>query len=92
MDAQAWGEERSREMMRRTTDPNRVHVEGEVVSEAEWLLGRRARPFRLQVSILPVSGSHCWRMAEDHLLVTRPRYLDVEAWRRDLALVVAELA
>jgi hypothetical protein len=92
MDAQAWRDERSREMMRHSTDPNRVQVEWEVLKETEWLLGRTARPFRLQVSILPVSGGHCWRVAEEHLLVTRARYLDVEAWRSDLAAVVAELA
>jgi hypothetical protein len=92
MDAQAWRDERNRESMQYSTNPNRVDVEWEVVKEAEWLLGRRARPFRLQVSILPVSGDQSWRVAEDHLLVTRPRYLDTEAWRQDLALVVTELA
>src|SRR5215831_5793137 len=54
--AQAWSEERTREFFQRTVDPTRAHVEAEVVREAEWLLGRRARPFRLQVSILPVAG------------------------------------
>src|SRR5215472_387183 len=76
----AWAQERTQEFFRRTTDPNRVHLEGEVVRETEWLLGRPARPFRLQVSILPVAGDHCWRVAEDHVVVTRSRYLDNEAW------------
>ena len=67
-------------------------VESEVVRDAERRLGRRARPFRLQVSVLPVAGSGSWRVAEDHVLVTRSRYFDTRAWRGDLERVVAELA
>lgn len=91
-DSRAWAQERSQELIRHTTEPDRVRVEWEVVREAERLLGRPVRPFRLQVSILPVAGARSWRVAGDHMVVTRSRYLDVEAWRSDLALVVAELA
>jgi hypothetical protein len=91
-DARSWCEERSRELFDLSSAPDRVLLENDVVRETERRLGRRARPFRLQVSVVPVAGDRSWRVAENHVLVTRRRYLDAAAWRSDLEPIIAELA
>jgi len=91
-DARSWCEERSRELFHLSTAPDRVLLENDVVRETERRLGRRARPFRLQVSVVPVAGDRSWRVAENYVLVTRRRYVDAAAWRSDLEPIIAELA
>jgi hypothetical protein len=90
--ADAWIEARARESFARSAARGGSRVEWEAVRDAERRLGRRARPFRLQVSVLPVLGDHCWRVGDEHLLVTRARHWAPDAWRRDLQPVVDELA
>lgn len=91
-DAEAWRQGRKRDLERWNTDQSRPHLEHDAVREAERRLGWKARPFRLQISILPVAGDGFWRVGDEHVLVTRSRYLDTEAWRRDLQPIVDELA
>lgn len=90
-DAVAWSGDRRREHAEFARDPRR-NVEGDAVRAAERDLGRRARPFRLRVTELPVAGDGGWVFADDHVVVARALRRDPDAYRRWLRPVVARLA
>jgi hypothetical protein len=91
-DAEAWSGPSKREFCDRSRARDRALLETHLVHEVARGLGRKARPFRLQVSVLPVAGAQHWRVAEDHVLATRDLYFDAPAWRRALEPIVSELA
>jgi len=90
-DAHRWTEARSRELHAVNTAQDRRLLECDVVRDAERRAGRRARPFRLYVSVLPVAGASVWRVAEDHVLAGWGLYASSPDWRRWLDPVVEEL-
>jgi hypothetical protein len=52
---------------------------------------RPARPFQLSITVIPVQAKQGWRLAPDHLLITRSLLTDVPSYQAFLEPVVAEL-
>jgi hypothetical protein len=91
-DAIRWSASRQREHVTFMTGSNRRPVAGDVVREIERSLGRPARPFELRVTVLPLTGTHAWRVDPQHLIVTRALFTDTTAYRTRLHTVVEDLA
>jgi len=66
--------------------------EGDIVRAVEAEIGRRARPFELCVTELPVAGAVGWRVSARHVVVSRALRGDALAYRRWLTPVIRELA
>jgi hypothetical protein len=93
-DAQSWLHERAHEyVQRRIREPhsNRILITL-VTREVEKRLGRRAAPFRLRVSVLPVEGEWGRRVRSGHVLVSNHLRADVEAFRAFIEPVIEDLA
>lgn len=69
-----------------------VGIEGDVVRSVERDLGRRAAPFRLRITVLPVSGAWWAARGPSHLLVSEQFRADTLAYGSVLRPVVATLA
>ncbi len=69
----------------------RSGIEGDVVRAAERRAGRRAHPFSLRITVLPVAGA--WSAERDvhHLLVSEQLRADDEAYRPVLEPIVDAL-
>jgi len=65
--------------------------EGDVVRAAESRAGRRARPFSLRITVLPVAGAWSAQRDAHHLLVSEKLRADDEAYRPVLEPVVDAL-
>jgi hypothetical protein len=92
--ANAWFAARMRvdiEVIRRAGRPRMPNVV-EVVKEVEQELGRRAAPFDLLISILPVTGMWAKRVRRDHVLVSRELSGFDAGFEAFLEPVVRELA
>ena len=85
MDAVRWSNRR------RHRDAGGSLLETHLVAELEETAGRPAHPFALQVTGIPCEGATMWRLAADHVLVTDDLLADEVAYRRRLAVVVADL-
>jgi hypothetical protein len=93
-DAQFWLRERSHDYVHGLLhEPhyNRTLIT-QVTREAEKRLGRRAAPFRLRVSVLPVEGEWGRRVRSGHVLVSAHLRADVEAFRAFVEPVIEDLA
>ncbi|MFG1805603.1 hypothetical protein [Streptomyces sp. NPDC049040] len=94
-DAVRWSSERGREDSAAAdealarADPG---PEGDLVARVEAELGRKARPFELDVTVVPVAGAAGWRAAGTHVVVSRALRADRAAYREWLTPVVRELA
>jgi hypothetical protein len=66
--------------------------EGDVVRAVEQEIGRKARPFELIVTELPVVGAVGRRVSPRNVVVSRALRQDAAAYRRWLTPVVRELA
>lgn len=93
-DAQIWLSERSRAYAQeRTHGPHSDRILITHVTRAvEQRLGRRAAPFRLRISVLPVEGVWGRRVRPGHALVSRRLRADGEAFRAFIEPVIEELA
>ncbi|MFC4034405.1 hypothetical protein ACFO3J_23425 [Streptomyces polygonati] len=91
-DAVRWCTDRSREETDALTRGDPHPHEGDLVRLVEEEIGRKARPFELQVTELPVEGSVGWRVSSDHVVVSRALRADPAAYRDWLTPVVRELA
>ncbi|MER6386632.1 hypothetical protein [Streptomyces sp. NPDC001127] len=91
-DAVRWSSARGREYAEAMMRGDRRGHEGDLVRAVETELGRKARPFELQVMELPVAGAVGWRVSEKHVVVSRALREDAEAYRRWLTSVIRELA
>jgi len=92
--ANAWFAARKREdieFIRHAGRPRMPNVV-EVVKEVEQELGRRAAPFDLLISILPVTGMWARRVRRDHVLVSRELSGFDAGFEAFLEPVVRELA
>ena len=54
----------------------RVWLETEVVRTVERGLGRKARPFELDIRVLPIASVQAWRLSSGRALVTGALFRD----------------
>ena len=71
--------------------PGRPLVETTLVADLERTSGRRARPFHLRVTEIPVAGQHLWQLHPDHILISAALLRDTNEYRRRLTSVVQSL-
>lgn len=101
-DAVAWSKDREREhveLMIGTPDPRPFHrgrsgrglVETRLVADLERSLGRRAQPFQLRITVIPVAGKEVWQLDPHHVLVTAELLGDSEEYRRLITPLVQAL-
>lgn len=100
--AVAWSRERKREhidLMIGSADPGRFPrgrggrglVETTLVAGLEHDLGRRARPFQLRITEIPVAGRQLWQLDRHHVLITAELLRDADEYRRQITPVVQAL-
>ena len=87
-----WSEARKHEFVALTAARQRVWLETEVVRTVERGLGRKARPFALDIRVLPVEAVHAWRLSSGRALVTRALFRDRAAYREWLRPIIEEIA
>ncbi|HXN02117.1 MAG TPA: hypothetical protein VN973_09560, partial [Candidatus Dormibacteraeota bacterium] len=90
--ARVWSEARKHEFVALTVMRQRVSLESEIVQTVERGLGRKARPFELDVRVLPVAAVQAWRLSPGRALVTRALFRDRAAYRDWLRPIIEELA
>ena len=88
LDALRWASARKCE----DTAPLRRGREGDVVRTVEGEIGRKARPFLLTVTELPVAGPFGLRASPRHVVVSRTLRDAPAAYERWLTPVIRELA
>lgn len=87
-DAARWSADRHHEASPLRTPGS----ENGLVAAVEAEIGRRARPFELTITVLPVAGSAGWRVSAGHVVVSRAFRTDQAAYRPWLTQVLRELA
>ncbi|MFL6076531.1 MAG: hypothetical protein ACJ73S_24315 [Mycobacteriales bacterium] len=85
-----WAEQRKREHAR--TVSRAAPVESLMVRYTERDRRRRARPFALDVVVLPLAGQRGWRTDPDRVLITSALYADRFAYAAFLRPAIAALA
>jgi hypothetical protein len=90
--ARVWSEARKHEFVALTVARQRVSLEWEVVHTIERGLGRKARPFELDIRVLPVEAVQAWRLSPKRALVSRALFRDRAAYREWLRPIIEELA
>ena len=90
--ARSWSETRRSEFVALSSARQRLSLESEVVLTVERGLGRKARPFELDIRVLPVTTVQAWRLAPGRALITRSLFRDRAAYRGWLRPVIEELA
>lgn len=94
-EAMRWSSDRKGEESEATAEAMRREdpgPEGALVSAVEREIGRKARPFELEVTVLPVAGKGAWRVAPGHVVVSRALRADTAAYGEWLTQVIRELA
>ncbi|MFE9454944.1 hypothetical protein [Streptomyces sp. NPDC006739] len=91
-DAVRWSSARGREDAEAMTRGDRRGLERNLVRAVETEMGRKARPFELQVTELPVVGAVGWRVSQKHVVVSRALREDAAAYHQWLTPVIRELA
>ena len=92
-EARQWARDREQEhveLMIGTPDPRRFHrgrsgrglVETKLVADLERNIGRRARPFQLWITEIPVAGKELWQLDTHHILLTAELLRDSDEYRR----------
>src|SRR6202521_3483632 len=90
--ARVWSEARKHEYVALSVTRQRVSLESEVVQTVERSLGRKARPFELDIRVLPVAAVQAWRLSRGRALVTRALFRDRAAYHEWLRPIIEELA
>jgi hypothetical protein len=90
--AGVWSEARKHEFVALTVARQRVSLEWEVVQTIERGSGRKARPFELDIRVLPVAAVQAWRLSPKRALVSRALFRDRAAYREWLRPIIEELA
>lgn len=85
-------EARKHEFVALPTARQRVSLESEIVRTGERGLGRTARPFELDIRLLPVASVQAWRLSCGRALVTRALFRDRAAYGKWLRPIIEELA
>ncbi|MFJ5535433.1 hypothetical protein [Streptomyces sp. NPDC093261] len=91
-DAVRWSSARGREHAETMTRGDHRSLEGNLVRAVETEIGRKARPFELQVTELPVADTVGWHVSEKHVVVSRALREDAAAYRQWLTPVIRGLA
>ena len=86
-----WSEDRKREHIAVMTDPGRSANETRLVADLERACGRRAAPFNLRVTEIPVAGRELWHLHPGHVVVTAGLLGDPGEYRRRLTPVLQAL-
>jgi len=89
--ATAWARAQKQEHIDTVLRPGRPLVETTLVADLERTSGRRARPFHLRVTEIPVAGQHLWQLHPDHILISAALLRDTNEYRRRLTSVVQSL-
>jgi hypothetical protein len=87
-----WGSARKHEWDALERTRERVGLEWGIVKSVERSLGRTARPFRLDLRLLPVAGPYAWRHSVNRALMSLTMYRDRAAYGNWLTAVIEELA
>jgi hypothetical protein len=90
--ARVWSDARKHEFVALSTARQRVSLESEIVRTVERGLGRKARPFELDIRVLPVEAVQAWRLSPNRALVSRALFRDRAAYREWLRPIIEELA
>jgi hypothetical protein len=90
--AQRWSQDRQDDFIAVSLTRGRTYLEWEVVRDSERALRRDARPFDLDIRIVPVAGTGAWRLSESRAIVSLAMYRNEAAYRAWLSAVVRELA
>jgi hypothetical protein len=90
--ARVWSDARKHEFVALSTARQRVSLESEIVRTVERGLGRTARPFELDIRVLPVASVQAWRLSSGRALVTRALFRDRAAYGKWLRPIIEELA
>jgi hypothetical protein len=90
--AVAWSGARKHAFVAQSSARQRVSVEWDIVQTVERGLGRTARPFELDVRVLPVATVQGWRLSAGRALVTGALFRDRSAYREWLRPIIEELA
>jgi len=90
--ARVWSEARKQEFVALTVERQRVLLESEVVQAIERGLGHKARPFELDIRVLPVAAVQAWRLSPKRALVSRALFRDRAAYREWLRPIIEKLA
>src|ERR1700674_1162730 len=90
--ARVWSEARKHEFVTLTAARHRVSLEWEVVQTIERRLGGKARPFELDIRVLPVEAVQAWRLSPKRALVSRALFRDRGTYREWLRPIIEELA
>jgi len=86
-----WSENRNREHIAVMTDRGRGADERRLVADLESACGRRAAPFNLRVTEIPVAGRELWQLHPEHVVVTAGLLGDPGEYRRRLTPVLQAL-
>jgi len=100
--ARQWAVDRQRdhiELMIGTPDPRPFHYgrhgrgleETRLVAGLERDLGRRAQPFQLRITVIPVIGKELWRLDPHHVLLTDELLRDSAEYRARITPIVRAL-
>lgn len=101
-DAVAWSRERQREHVERVMgapDRRRFHrgrndralLNTNLVADLERDLGRRAEPFELRITVIPVAGQQLWQLDPHHVLIAAELLADPDEYRRCITPVLQAL-
>jgi hypothetical protein len=90
--AVAWSGARRDEFVALSSARQRVSLEWDIVQSVERGLGRTARPFELDIRVLPVDTVQGWRLSASRALVSRALFTDRSAYREWLRPIIEELA
>jgi hypothetical protein len=101
-DAVAWSKDRKREhveLMIGAPHPRSFHrgpngrglLETRLVAALERNLGRRAQPFQLRITEIPVAGKELWQLDLHHVLLTAELLRDSGEYRRRITPVLQAL-
>ena len=90
-DAVRWSGDRHREHGATMQSRDRGLVESTIVKKMEHDLRRKAQPFHLWVTEIPVDGQHFWQMGPGQVLVSADLLRDTDQYRERLTPVVEAL-
>ncbi len=86
-----WSEARQREHVALLTGPGAGLDHTRLVADLERAAGRRAQPFNLRVTEIPVAGSELWQLSAEHVVVTAGLLGEADEYRRRITPVLQAL-
>jgi hypothetical protein len=90
--ARVWIEARHLEFATTSSARERGPLESEIVRSVERTFGHTARPFELDIRVLPIKGVHAWRLTPRRALISFSLFRDAVSYGEWLRPIVEELA